>query len=140
VLIDPFSGRSLSRDELAEMLQPYRRHHGLPDEDEAPLALFLQAASHREVLARMLRNLKHIHQNDEDWPALLAVQRRLVVLLPRDWDERRDRGLAYAELGCNAEAAEDLATYLDQRPTADDASAIGERLAGLRRARRPRRG
>ena len=140
VLIDPFTGRSLSRDELAEMLQPYRRDRGLPEEDEAPLALFLQAASDRDVLARMLRNLKHIHQNEEDWPALLAVQRRLVVLLPRDWDERRDRGLAYAELGCNAEAAADLAAYLEHCPAADDAIAIDARLAELRRARPARRG
>ena len=140
VLIDLFSGRSLSRDELAEMLQPYRRQHGLPEEDEAPLALFLQTASHREVLARMLRNLKHIHQSEEDWPALLAVQRRIVVLLPRDWEERRDRGLAYAELGCHAEAADDLTVYLEHCATADDAAAIGERVAELRRARPTRRG
>lgn len=138
VLIDPFSGRSLSRDELDQMLQPYRRHPGRADEEEVPLALFLQAASHRDVLARMLRNLKHIHQAEEDWPALLAVQRRLVVLLPRDWEERRDRGLAYAELGCAREAADDLAAYLEHRPAAEDAQAIGQRLAELRRARPPR--
>ena len=140
VLIDPFSGRSLSRDELAEMLLPYRRQHSLPEEEEAPLALFLQTASHREVLARMLRNLKQIHQSEEDWPALLAVQRRIVVLLPRDWEERRDRGLAYAELGCHAEAVDDLTVYLEHCAAAVDAAAIGERVAELRRARPRRRG
>jgi regulator of sirC expression with transglutaminase-like and TPR domain len=139
VLIDPFSGRSLSREELAEMLQPYRRSQGLPEEDEAPLGLFLQTASHREVLARMLRNLKQIHQSEEEWAALLAVQRRLVVLLPLDWEERRDRGLAYAELGLWREAAEDLAAYLEHRPSADDAGAVGERLSELRRMRPPTR-
>lgn len=135
VLIDPFTGRSLSRDELAEMLQPYRRQPAGADEEEVPLALYLQPASHRDVLARMLRNLKHIHQAEEDWPALLAVQRRLVVLLPRDWDERRDRGLTYAELGCRREAAEDLQAYLEHRPGADDARAIEARMTDLRRAR-----
>lgn len=139
VLIDPFSGRSLSREELAEMLLPYRRHQGHADDEEVPLALYLQAASHRDVLARMLRNLKHIHQAEEDWPALLAVQRRLVVLLPGDWDERRDRGLAQAELGSLREAADDLAVYLERRPAADDAAAIGVRLAELRRALPPQR-
>lgn len=138
VLIDPFTGHSLSRDELDDMLQPYRRSHGLVGEDELPLGLFLQSATGREVLARMLRNLKQIHQGDEAWPQLLAVQRRLVVLLPDDWEERRDRGLAYAELGCTGEAGDDLAAYLEHRPAADDARALAERLAELRRAS-PRR-
>jgi regulator of sirC expression with transglutaminase-like and TPR domain len=90
------------------------------------------------VLARMLRNLKEIHRTDEAWAALLAVQRRLVVLLPGDWEERRDRGLVYAELGCTREAADDLAAYLEHRPAADDARAVAERLAELRRAAPPR--
>jgi len=139
VLIDPFTGRSLSRDELAEMLLPYRHSHGLVGEDEVPLGLFLQSASHRDVLARMLRNLKEIHRSSEEWPQLLAVQRRLVVLLPRDWDERRDRGLTYAELGCAGEAADDLVVYLEHRPGADDADAMAQRLSELRRAAPPRR-
>jgi len=139
VLIDPFSGHSLSRDELGELLLPYRRSHGLAGDEEAPLGLFLQSATDREVLARMLRNLKEVHLGDEAWAPLLAVQRRLVVLLPRDWEERRDRGLAYAELGCAAEAADDLEAYLEHRPAADDAHALAERLAELRRARPSRR-
>ena len=138
VLIDPFTGRSLSRDELSELLLPYRRSHGLIGDDEVPLGLFLQSATDRDVLARMLRNLKEIHRSSEEWPELLAVQRRLVVLLPRDWHERRDRGLTYAELGCVREAADDLVVYLEHRPAADDADALTERLAELRRAR-PRR-
>ena len=139
VLIDPFTGRSLSRDELSEMLLPYRRSHGLLAEDEVPLGLFLQSASAREVIARMLRNLKEVHRRDEAWASMLAVQRRLVVLLPRDWEERRDRGLIYAELGCVSEAADDLSAYLEHRPGADDHHALAEQLAGLRRARRSRR-
>lgn len=139
VLIDPFTGHSLSRDELSELLLPYRRQRGEVGDDEVPLGLFLQSATDREVLARLLRNLKEIHRNAEDWALLLAVQRRLVVLLPRDWEERRDRGLAYAELGCLREAADDLAMYLDHRPAADDADELTERLAELRRRVRPPR-
>ena len=36
----------------------------------------------RDIVARMLRNLKEIHRTAEDWPRLLAVQERLVRLLP----------------------------------------------------------
>jgi len=99
VVIDPFSGQSLSRETLEERLMPYRHRQGLTGEFDAPLGLFLQAASGRDVLARLLRNLKEIHRSAEDWPRLLAVQQRLVVLLPEAWDERRDRALVLAELG-----------------------------------------
>ena len=131
VVIDPINGRSLSRDDLDERLSPYRSRHGLEGDFEAPLGLFLQAAPPRDVLARLLFNLKEIHRTGEDWPRLLAVQQRLVLLLPQAWEERRDRGLVWAELGRPVEAAEDLAAYLDARPDADDAPALRERLAGL---------
>lgn len=138
VVIDPFNGRSLSREELEQRLQPYRRQHGLGGDDEIPLGLFLQAAPPRDVLARMLRNLKEIHRTAEDWPRLLAVQQRLVVLLPRAWEERRDRGLVFAEIGRYDEAAQDLADYLMRRPRAEDAVALRGRLDELRRLGRPR--
>ena len=131
VLIDPMSGRSLSRDELEDRLAPYRRARGLTGEFEAPLGLFLQAAPPREVIARLLRNLKELHREAADGPRLLAVCERLVVLLPQDVDQRRDRGLASAALGLAAAAAQDLQAYLQQRPDADDADAVRERLRAL---------
>ena len=82
VVIDPFTGQSLSREELAERLEPYKRRSGLVDEFEVPLGLYLQAAPARDIIARMLRNLKEIHQAQEDWQRLIAVQERLVILLP----------------------------------------------------------
>ena len=131
VVIDPLSGQSLSRESLDERLTPYRQRQGLVGEFEVPLGLFLQAAHGRDVLARLLHNLKEIHRTAEDWPRLLAVQQRLVVLLPQAWEERRDRGLVWAELNDRDAAAADLQAYLDRRPDADDARAIGERLAEL---------
>jgi regulator of sirC expression with transglutaminase-like and TPR domain len=138
VVIDPFTGHSLSREELEERLGPYRRQRGLVGDFEAPLGLFLQAAPPRDVLARLLRNLKEIHRTAEDYVRLLAVQQRLVVLLPQAWDELRDRGLALAELGAAEAAAVDLATYLDHCGDAADAPALRQRLAELRRAGSPR--
>ncbi len=137
VIIDPFTGQSLSREALDERLAPYRRRQGPAGEFDAPLGLFLQVASSRDVLARQLRNLKEIHRSGEDWTRLLAVQRRLVVLLPEAWEERRDRGLVLAELDHRAAAIDDLQAYLVHRPDADDARAIGERLAELRCAGPP---
>lgn len=138
VVIDPFNGRSLSREDLDERLAPYRKRHGLLGDYETPLGLFLQAAEPRDVLSRLLRNLKEIHRSAADWPRLLAVLQRLVVLLPQVAEERRDRGLAWAELGCPGEAVADLEAYLAQCPDADDAPALRLRVSELRRFGTPR--
>jgi regulator of sirC expression with transglutaminase-like and TPR domain len=135
VVIDPFTGQSLSREELAERLEPYKRRSGLVDEFEVPLGLYLQAAPARDIIARMLRNLKEIHHAQEDWQRLIAVQDRLVVLLPDAWAEYRDRGLAHAEQGHMALAVADLETYLVHAHDALDIDAIADRVAGLRRAK-----
>ena len=138
VVIDPFNGRSLSRDELDERLVPFRRRHGLEGEFETPLGLFVQAAPARDVLARMLRNLKEIHRTCEDWPRLLAVQQRLVLLLPGAAEEVRDRGLTFGELGRAEDAAADLDAYLALRPDAHDAPALAARACELRGSGTPK--
>ena len=139
IVIDPFTGHSLSREELDDMLGPYKLSRGLIGDFDAPLGLFLQAAQPREILARMLRNLKEIHSTSEDWPRLLAVLNRLVVLLPQAHEERRDRGLAWAELGQTDKAAADFEAYLRDRPDAEDHPAMTEQLARLRGGKPPRR-
>lgn len=132
VVIDPFNGRSLSREDLSERLQPFQRRQGLAPEDEPPLGLYLQAAPPRDVLARVLRNLKEIHRSAQDGPRALAVQERLVRLLPEAWDERRDRALLAVDLGRHAAAVADLQAYLAHEPKAADAPAMRERLARWR--------
>ncbi|TFY96950.1 SirB1 family protein [Ramlibacter rhizophilus] len=135
VVIDPFTGQSLSREELSERLEPYKRRSGLTGEFEVPLGLYLQSAQPRDIIARMLRNLKEIHRAQEDWQRLIAVQHRLIILLPEAWGEWRDRGLAHAEQGHTAAAVKDLETYLAHAQDALDIDAVAERLAGLRRAK-----
>ena len=77
----------------------------------------------------MLRNLKEIHRAQEDWQRLIAVQDRLVILLPDAWAEYRDRGLAHAEQGHTALAVDDLETYLVHAQDALDIDAIADRVA-----------
>ena len=134
VVIDPLDGQSLSREELTERLEPFQRRSGLVDESEVPLGLYLQVAPSRDIIARMLRNLKEIHTNQEEWARLIAVQDRLTVLLPKTWSEYRDRGLAHAELGQFDRALADLDTYLANAKTEFDVAAIAGRVAELRRA------
>ena len=134
VVIDPLDGQSMSREQLAERLEPYRRSSGLVDEFEVPLGLYLQSSPPREIVARMLRNLQEIHRAQEDWARMVTVQDRLIVLLPQAWPEYRDRGLAHAELGHAALAVSDLETYLAHVHEGLDINAIAARVSELRRA------
>ncbi len=133
VVIDPFTGQSLSREELSERLEPYRQRSGLVDDFEVPIGLYLQAAAPREIIARMLRNLKEIHKSQEDWVRLIAVLDRLLVVQPQAWAEYRERGLAWAEQGQPLRALSDLETYRTHAEDALDLDLIGQRMAELRR-------
>ena len=61
-------------------------------------------------------------------------QDRLIALYADAWEEYRDRGLAFAELGKATAAVQDLDVYLSQVADAVDANAIALRAAELRRA------
>jgi regulator of sirC expression with transglutaminase-like and TPR domain len=141
VILDPFSGQTLSRDELEERLAPFRRRFGLTGDNEVPLGLHLQAAEPRDIVARLLRNLKEVHRRAGDRQRLAAVMQRLLILLPQAWDEHRDSALVLGELGQLEAACERMDEYLQQRPDAADADRMQLQLVAWRsrmaRASRP---
>ena len=134
VVIDPFSGQSLSREDVSERLEPYKRRNGLVDDFDVPVGLYLQPAPARDILARMLRNLKEVHRSHQDWPRQIAVLDRLLILLPEAWTEYRDRGLAWAEMGDARLAVADLEIYVEHTEDMLEREAVSDRLAELRRA------
>jgi len=140
VVIDPLSGQSLSPQRLLEMVEPYLKHY----QDESAestqvLALwallhpFLEPASPRDILARMLRNLRASYTHNERWERVLAVQERIVLVLPNAAIERRDRGLAYARLNLVRPAQDDLEFYLSKHGESEDAEAVRHVLDDLSR-------
>lgn len=134
VIIDPIDGSSLSKGRLQEMLDPYLEQQGYTNELTVPLSLFLQTATSREILIRMLGNLKAIYLQEKRWERLLAVQERLVILQPDVIEEVRDRGLAHANLKQNRRALLDLEAYIAAKPDAEDALELQESLTSLREA------
>jgi regulator of sirC expression with transglutaminase-like and TPR domain len=132
IVLDPFNGVSLSREDLEERLEPFFEQQGYPS--DMPLASYLQAAHPRDILVRMLRNLKALFVEHMRWQRVLGVQQRLVLLLPDEITERRDRGLAFANLECPQAALHDLEAYLAERPHASDAESLRRRLPELRDA------
>ncbi len=142
--LDPMTGESLSREQLEERLSEFLEatrsaaERSLPAIDgeafEMALAQAIREATSREILTRMLRNLKGIYHGRNDYSQLLEVQNRLVVLLPEQHEERRDRGLVYAQLECPRAALEDLTAYLNDAPDAPEAGEIRRTLDVLRNA------
>jgi regulator of sirC expression with transglutaminase-like and TPR domain len=132
IILDPFDGASLSREDIEERLEPFFANGR--DANDPPLASYLENASAHTILVRMLRNLKALFAEQPHWAQFLNVQQRLVLLLPDEVVERRDRGLAYANLDCPQAALQDLQAYLDQCPQASDAEAVRQKLPELRAA------
>jgi regulator of sirC expression with transglutaminase-like and TPR domain len=134
IIIDPFNGASLSREEIEQRLEPYINSE--QEHSELSLTRLLADAEPREILVRMLRNLKALFAEHPDWQQFLNVQKRLMILLPDDMNERRDRGLAYAHLDCPQAALQDIEAYIAAHPNAKDGEKLRSLLPDLRAASR----
>jgi len=131
VVLDPLTGQSLGLERLSEQLLPFRNRSEDGEDADTPLGLYLQPATPRDILTRMLRNLKEIFSSQTDWPRLKCVLDRLIVLNPDALYEIRDRGLACIEMGLNEQARDDLNVYVSQANSASDVDLIRARLASL---------
>jgi regulator of sirC expression with transglutaminase-like and TPR domain len=115
MLLDPADhGRSLTPDDCQALI---RRAVG---EGVLFHAGMLRPASRREILARVLRNLRAARLARRDWPAALDAIDLLLVLEPTDPDHGRDRGLLLGRMGRYGEAVAALRRYLGERPDAHD--------------------
>ena len=90
VVIDPFTGESLSKEDLSERLVPLHAESGLLSDGHVSdelLKHYLRGATPREIVARMLRNLEEVYTSHKDPDRLMLVRQRLAVLLPSADDE-----------------------------------------------------
>jgi regulator of sirC expression with transglutaminase-like and TPR domain len=92
----------------------------------------LAACSRKQILARMLRNLKAIHARAGDHARCLAVVDLILRVDPAAGEDLRDRGLLYEALDCYGLALRDLETYLARFPEAAGAGELVQRIALLR--------
>jgi regulator of sirC expression with transglutaminase-like and TPR domain len=132
LLIDPFDGGKIRFEDQAQELldQVYGGVVRLQDG-------FLRAASKREMLARMLTNLKSLYVKVGDHPRALAAVERLLMITPTAPAESRSRGVLLARLGRHEEAAKQLEAYLRVAPAASDAGRVKQMLRDLREGRAP---
>ena len=75
-------------------------------------ARFLESVNNRQILARMLTNLKQIFLHRRKYNNVLAVISGLPILFPNNPHELRDRGLLHYELNHLQAAYQDLQAYL----------------------------
>lgn len=121
IVLDPFhGGKSVGAEELKLRARNVLGQESLSDAD---LRGLLGPAERREVLVRMLGNLKGIYRQRQEPERALTVCDRLVQLTG-DIEERRDRGLLYQTVGAYAAAAADLEAYLKARARAEDVEAV----------------
>jgi regulator of sirC expression with transglutaminase-like and TPR domain len=129
LVMDPYNkGRPVSAEELKERASP---HLGGQPPDDLQLIEILAPATHRMILARMLRNLNGLYLESGDWERVARTADRLLKISPDAVEALRDRGLAYRELGYAKGAREDLARYLKAAPNADDEEAMRAALIEL---------
>ena len=119
IFVDAFNGGEIlfEQDCEARLRQIYQQ----------PVTLqpsFLATVSKRQILARMLTNLKGIYLNHQQLDKALAVVEYILLLFPDHPREIRDRGLVYYELNQWQKAAQDLEFYLALFPDAKDANII----------------
>ncbi|MDA8201725.1 MAG: transglutaminase-like domain-containing protein [Chloroflexi bacterium] len=114
-LIDPYDrGRTLSEDDCAHVM---RQALGRP---VAFRRSMLRPATRREIIARILGNLRGIYLSRREWAPALATLELLVILDPRDPALRRDRALLYGRCGRFTDAVRGLDRYLEEMPEAPD--------------------
>ncbi|NJK53682.1 MAG: tetratricopeptide repeat protein [Leptolyngbyaceae cyanobacterium SU_3_3] len=89
---------------------------------------FLEAVANRQVLARILTNLKAIYIYQNKIEKVLAAIERILMLFPEAAFELRDRGIIYFRTNRWIEARQDLERYLELQPMAEDRDTIRQVL------------
>lgn len=134
LVLDPFSGgEGQSETDLRERLQrviPEGAAGDVPVET-LPLDPFLEPAGKRQILARLLRNLKGIYRESGKPERLLEVLNRMLVVAPEAHGELRERGLLYQRMECYRAALKDLQDYSALEPEAPDIDDVRAKVLEL---------
>ena len=127
IIIDPFNrGLILTQEDCANRLRltsggrlEFKEH-------------YLAGLTNKQILRRVLTNLKAIYLSTSNYPKALSFIDMLLDLIPWDMDEIRDRGKVYYHLKEYHKALADLEIYLQFSPDAHDAELIGRNIERLK--------
>ncbi|PYM99119.1 MAG: hypothetical protein DME08_06625 [Candidatus Rokuibacteriota bacterium] len=127
VLLDPFDGGALLTPERAAevVARALGRRAPITEQHLAPV-------TKRQILTRMLMNLKSIYAQRREWTKALAVYDRLLILDGSAAAHFRDRGAVHVRLGHFHKGVSDWERYLTRCPKAEDADAVRHQLRQVR--------
>jgi regulator of sirC expression with transglutaminase-like and TPR domain len=128
IVIDPFNGGDIrTPDSLQQLLA------GLYGKPVALSPQLLDPVTKRQILRRMLNNLKFIYLRQRDLVKALAALDRMTIAEPNLAEDLRERGQVYLALEYFPQAKTDFESYLRLAPDAPDAEKIRDQLVDLAR-------
>jgi len=127
IVIDAFIGQTLTEDDCRQRLRAMLG----PKASFGPASL--RPARPKEILTRMLRNLKQIDIEKRELERALLHCERILMLNPNEPTELRDRGFVYQQLECFGPALTDLTRFLTLAPDDETADTVRESIIALRR-------
>ncbi len=117
--LDPFrGGQILLRNDCRELLAQ------LSGGNVEMKGTDLDPVSSKQLVARVLQNIKGIHLRQGDFTAAVNAVDRILMLFPKAYGLLRERGLMYLQLGAFTYAVEDLRSYLELASDPPDVEAI----------------
>lgn len=126
ILIDPFSGGAeLTEADCQERLD--RVYGGLLRLEKR----MLLPVTKKQLLVRILNNLKTIYLNRGEFAAALDVVQSILALEPSSMPDLRDRGLLFYRENRFGEALSDLRKYLMLATNAEDREQIKQTIHGI---------
>jgi regulator of sirC expression with transglutaminase-like and TPR domain len=132
VFLDPFDPTQLMcAGDCRQLLD--RMSEGRVAFDES----YLAPMSVRQILVRMLKNLKMLYFKEGCFERAVQCIDRILLLSPEQALELRDRGVAHLKLEDHRGALEDLQRYLEACPGAPDRGAVQGTVDYLRLRLKP---
>jgi len=126
IVIDPFNGGDIRTvDSLQELLA------GLYGKPVALSPQLLDPVTKKQILRRMLNNLKFIYLRRRDLVKASAALDRMMIAEPNLPEDLRERGQVYLALEYFPQAKADFESYLRLAPEAPDAGKIRDQLVDL---------
>ena len=133
IVLDPyFGGISLNEDDIEERLQEYYGQNI----EKSRLHGVLGNCSNREIIVRMMRNLRNLYMQEERWEKALLIADIMTNMESDPADALKARAAIYDQLECHTSALADYSAYLKLSPDAQGNKFIRARIMDLAQSAR----
>lgn len=133
IVLDPyFGGISLNEDDIEERLQEYYGEHL----DKSRMHGVLASCSNREIVVRLMRNLRNLYMQEEKWEKALLIADIMTNMESDHADALKARAAIYDQLECHTSALADYSAYLKLSPDAQGNKFIRARIMDLAQSAR----